>query len=233
VDKGRILIKLSGEALENGKGGVAEDALIKIAKQLKELIAEGYQVGVVLGGGNFFRGVQAKESLPLRRVQADQIGMVATVMNGMILSEVLTAQKIPHALLSALSCEVVETYSDARMNKALHDKGLVIFVGGTSHPYFTTDTAAALRATEMKADLLLKATTKVDGVYNKDPRTHADAVKYEKISYKQALDEELKILDLTAFTICMENKIKIRVYNYEQHSLLEALQNQHCGSTVG
>lgn len=229
----RILIKLSGEALEGpGEGCVSSMALEKIALHLQELLTAGFQVGVVLGGGNFFRGLEGQKSLPLRRIQADQVGMLATLMNGLILSEVLHKYGVAHKVLSAVASEFVESYTYAKMQSSLESGELIIFVGGTSHPYFTTDTAAALRASEMGATLLLKATTKVDGIYNKDPRKEADAIKYSKISYKKALDEKLQVLDLTAFTLCMENKIEIRVYKYNECSFLEVLQSNDYGSLV-
>jgi uridylate kinase len=228
----RVLIKLSGEALEGEDRCVDNNALEKIALQLKELLHAGFQVGVVLGGGNFFRGLQGQKSLTLRRVQADHVGMIATLMNGLILADVLHRHDVPHKVLTALPCEGIESYSYSTMNKALETGEALLFVGGTGHPYFTTDTAAALRASEMGAALLLKATTQVDGIYNKDPRKESDAIKYTILSYKQALDEKLQVLDLTAFTLCMENKIDIRVYKYDECSFLQVLQESNYGSLV-
>lgn len=231
--KRRVLIKLSGEALASeGKESVDNVALDQIAFHLQELVDADFQVGVVLGGGNLFRGLQGQESFELSRVRADHVGMIATLMNGIVLSETLRRHCIPHKLFSALSCEVIESYCYEKMIMGLENEGLVIFVGGTGHPYFTTDTAAALRASEMGAECLIKATTKVDGIYNKDPREHLDAIKYETLSYKRALDEELQILDLTAFTLCMENKIAIRVYQYGKCSFLQAMREKNHGSLV-
>lgn len=209
----RILLKLSGEILLGSQSfGVNPEACLKIAGDLKRLQAMGLEIAVVIGGGNIFRGIKLK-SLGLERTPADHMGMLATIMNGIALQQALTALQCPSKVLSALECpKAVETYHWAKAQEYLSDGKIMIFVGGTGNPYFTTDSAAALRACEIKADLLLKA-TKVDGIYDKDPLKYADAQQYDSMTYAQFLAQKLQVMDATAVTLCMGNQIPIFVFN--------------------
>lgn len=231
----RVLIKLSGESLGGvGQLGISHDPCLKIAQSLQKMNASGLEVGVVLGGGNLFRGIQFKE-LGLERTSADHMGMLATLMNGIALQQVLNSLGCKALVMSALECEkVVETYNWNRAQKALSEGVIVIFVGGTGNPYFTTDTAAALRASEIQADVLLKA-TKVDGIYNKDPLKYADAVKYETISYSQVLAEKLEVMDATAIALCRSNHIPILIFNMQAlntYPIERILQDKIQGSLI-
>ncbi len=220
----RVLLKLSGEAFTSGeKSGVDAAAVSQTAKIVSELHKRGVEIGIVMGGGNFFRGIQNGPSLQLERSSADTVGMLATMMNATILQQALQQHGAQTKLLSSFECPAVaERY---RLDLALsHIKeNIVLFAGGTGHPYFTTDTAAALRASEIKADILLKATTKVDAVYDSDPLKNSGAKPYQKLSYKEFLDKKLGILDLTAITLCMTNRVPIRVFNLYAGALDEAL----------
>lgn len=228
----RILLKLSGEAfLGHQKFGVDEKAVLAIAEQIKELQTMGVEVGVVIGGGNMFRGVQA-QSLGLERTPADQIGMLATIINSIILNETLNKIGAPCRVLSALECDVVPKYSWQKAIKYLSKKEIVIFAGGTSHPYFTTDTAAALRASEMKAEILMKL-TKVDGIYDKDPKQHANAVKYTHMTYAQILAGGLEVMDLAAVALCQASGIPICVFGLAaKDSLKRAVMKEQVGTLV-
>lgn len=193
------------------KMGIDENALIHTAKSLIHLKNEGYEVAVVIGGGNIFRGLSLVKS-GIARTPADQMGMLATLINGVALKNAIEALKVKAHLFSALACpQVCDSYQYDHVLDALEEGQIVIFVGGTSNPYFTTDSAAALRASEIGADLLIKA-TKVDGVYDKDPK-EAGAKKYETISYTDFLNKKLGVMDLTAVTLCMNNHIPIFVFN--------------------
>ena len=211
----RVLLKLSGEALlGNEKFGVGLEVCQKIACSIKEMRAAGIEVALVVGGGNMFRGSHLTQ-LGLDRVPSDYIGMLGTIMNGIILQQALLKISCPAKVLSAFECpKLVETYHWGRAIEAISSGNVLILVGGTGAPYFTTDTAAALRASEIRADILLKA-TKVDGVYNKDPLKYSDAIKYSSISYAQVLAENLEIMDSTAVALCMNNKIPLFVFNME------------------
>jgi uridylate kinase len=229
----RILLKLSGEAfLGHQKFGVEEKAVLAIAEQIKELQSMGVEVGVVIGGGNLFRGIQA-QSLGLERNPADQVGMLATIINGIILNETLNKIGAPCRVLSALECDaIVPKYSWQKALKYLSKKEIVIFVGGTSHPYFTTDTAAALRASEIKAEILMKL-TKVDGIYDKDPKQHPNAVKYTKMTYSQILAGGLEVMDLSAVALCKASGIPICVFDLAtKDSLKRAVLKEHVGTLV-
>lgn len=212
----RILLKLSGEILKGPEPfGIDYSASERVADCLYGFHQAGIELGVVIGGGNIYRGFDLS-SKGIARTPADQIGMLATLMNGVALQEVLRARGIPSVLVSALECpEVAESYEWHRVIQHLQDGKIVIFVGGTGNPYFTTDTAAALRASEIEADVLMKA-TKVDGIYDKDPLNHSDAKKYERMTYEDVLQENLKIMDATAITLCKQNKIPIYVFNMKR-----------------
>lgn len=226
----RILLKLSGESLMGGQSfGVDPEACYRIASQVKELCLLGVQVGVVIGGGNIFRGAHATK-LCMERTPADHMGMLATIINGISLQQAFERIGCESRIMSAIACDVMaESYSWKNALKYL-EKGIVlIFVGGTGNPYFTTDSAAALRALEIQAEIVLKA-TKVDGIYNKDPMKHSDAKRFERISYNEVLSSQLQVMDATAIALCRENKIPIRVFNlFADQALVKAV----CDDTVG
>lgn len=209
----RILLKISGESLMGTNPfGVSTEACLHIAKALKDLHTAGLEVAVVVGGGNIFRGINLKD-LGMARTPADQMGMLATLMNGIALKEALTSLYCKTRLMSALECpKVAEPYNWGQALEALSAGHIVLFVGGTGNPYFTTDTAAAMRACEIEADVLLKA-TKVDGIYNKDPLKYPDAVKYDTITYSQILAQKLEVMDSTSIALCMNNALPILVFN--------------------
>lgn len=213
--------------------GVSPESAALVASKIKELQDSGIQVGVVIGGGNIFRGIQQMTSWGMERTPADQIGMLATLMNGVVLSQALTKAGCDVRLMSALECpSVAEKYQWNKAMRHLEKGRILLFVGGTGHPYFTTDTSAALRACEIRANILLKATTRVDGIYDKDPRKEKGAKKYEKIYFQEILEKRLGILDLSAVTMCMEANIPIRVFNFYEGSLLSALSDHPVGTLV-
>jgi len=228
----RVLIKLSGEALMGEqKFGIEHQACDHIARAIKEVYDLGVQVGIVVGGGNIFRGSQAND-FGFARTPADHIGMLATTINGLILQQSLSALQIPSIVMSALSDSLVEKYSWSHAMQELEKSQIVIFVGGTGNPYFTTDTAAALRATEIHAEIVLKA-TKVDGVYSDDPKKNPSAKKYEHVTYLEALSKQLNVMDATAIALCRENKIPIYVFNlFQNGSLLRAVCEGKGGTLV-
>lgn len=212
----RVLLKLSGETLMgNQPFGIIQEACLQIAHSLSFFHKAGIELGVVIGGGNIFRGLDIKSS-EIQRTPADHMGMLATLFNGIALQQALMSIKVPVCVMSALDCpKIAESYNWATSLRYLKEGKVVIFVGGTGNPYFTTDTAAALRASEMGADVLLKA-TKVDGVYNQDPMKNPGAAKYETISYSQFLAEKLKVMDATAITLCQSNHVPIYVFNMKR-----------------
>lgn len=215
----RVLLKISGEMLMgNQPFGINQEACTNVAKAIKDLRSKGIEVGVVIGGGNIFRAIQLKNDI-IGRTPADQMGMLATLMNGVALQQSLEGLKCPVRLLSALECpRVAETYNWQLAKDYLGKGNVLLFVGGTGNPYFTTDTAAAMRACEIEADIFLKA-TKVDGVYNKDPIKFPDAVKYDSMGYAQILAEKLEVMDATAIALCQSNRLPIFVFN--MHLLAE------------
>jgi len=209
----RFLLKLSGEVLggQNPKG-VSSDVCQNLAKSIKALVGSGSQLGIVIGGGNYCRGVELAN---LDRTPADHMGMLATIMNGLYLQHYFEEAGLSTRVLSALDCpKVVESYTWKGAVSALNAGQVVIFVGGTGNPYFTTDTAAALRAGEVQAAKLLKA-TKVDGVYSKDPIKYDDAIRYPQVSYAQVLEENLQVMDGTAFALCRSAQIPILVFHMD------------------
>jgi len=209
----RFLLKLSGEVLKgDGSHGISPDVCQKLAQSVKSIQDAGCELGIVIGGGNFFRG---SEQPGMDRAPADNIGMLATLLNGLSLQHYFEEVGCPTRVLSALDCsKVVESYTWRGAMEHLDQGRVVIFVGGTGNPYFTTDTAAALRASEIKAAKLLKA-TKVDGVYSKDPVKYADAVRYDCVTYNQVLEEDLKVMDGTAFALCRSFKMPILVFHMD------------------
>ncbi len=229
----RVLIKLSGEALTGQKKcGFELEAVQKIALEIKAVRDLKIGVGVVVGGGNIFRGGMAEE-FGFSRTPADHIGMLATMINGMVLQQCLAALGCSAHVMSAFNTDsIIEMYVWHQAMRYLSEGSIVIFVGGTGNPYFTTDTAAALRASEIEADVLIKA-TKVDGVYDKDPIRHKDAKKYARLTYAQALAEKLNVMDATAIALCRENNIPIHVVNlFKKGSLLKAVREKSGGSIV-
>jgi uridylate kinase len=209
----RVLLKLSGETLMGSQPfGIYQEACMQVAHYLAQFHQLGIELGVVIGGGNIFRGIELRLT-GMPRTPADHMGMLATLLNGIALQQALMSLGVPVYMMSALECpKVAEPYNWAKALHYLSEGNVVIFVGGTGNPYFTTDTAAALRASEIGADVLLKA-TKVDGIYNKDPLKHPDAVKYEKLSYSQILAEKLQVMDATAVALCRNSQIPIFVFN--------------------
>lgn len=212
----RIVLKLSGEALQ-GKGlhGIDNATLLSISRQIKEIRDLNVDVAIVLGGGNIFRGQENTDSqgLDMDRSVADYMGMLATVINGLALQNVLEKMNLPTRVMTAIEMQrIAEPYIRRRAIRHLEKGRIVIFVAGTGNPYFTTDTAAALRAMEIKADAILKA-TKVDGVYSADPLTVRDAKKFDKLKYLDVLKKNLKVMDATAVSLCMDNKLPIIVFN--------------------
>lgn len=229
----RILLKLSGEALMGKEPyGISQEACLQISEGIKDLVDQGMQIGIVIGAGNIFRGLKG-DKLGIKRTPADQMGMLATIMNGIALGQSLEAVGVENIIMSAIDCQsIAEPYSWRGALHHLAHNRVVIFVGGTGSPYFTTDTAAALRASEIQAEILLKA-TKVDGIYSKDPLKYPDAIRYETLSYSEVLAQKLDVMDATAIALCMSNQIPIFVFNmWATKKLSEALQNKNLGTLV-
>ncbi len=207
----RVLIKLSGEVFAGQKGfGIDYSIASFLANQIKEIHKKNIEIGIVIGGGNIFRGISSKDE-DMDRVSADYIGMMATIMNSVALQSQLENIGCDTRVMSALSIrQLAEPYIRRRATRHLEKGRIVIFAGGTGNPYFTTDTAAVLRGIEIKADIIIKG-TKVDGVYDSDPIKNPDAKKYNALSYKEVIDDELGVMDLTAITLCKENKLPIGI----------------------
>jgi len=212
----RIVLKLSGEALEGQRGfGIDPKVIASIAQQIKDVRELGVSIVCIIGGGNFFRGVEGEKN-GIDRATADYIGMLATVMNGLVMSDALEKVGVQTRVQSALEIKALcEPYIRRRAIRHLEKGRVVIFAAGTGNPYFTTDTAAALRAVEMNAEVILKA-TKVDGVYDKDPMKHKDAKKFTSLSYLNVIKKQLRVMDTTATSLCMENQLPIVVFNLNQ-----------------
>ncbi len=226
----RVLLKISGEVLGGGKDGLDYEAVKMVSEQIAEGYRMGADIGVVIGGGNIIRGTAA-EKYGVQRVTADYMGMLSTVINSLALQSVLEdAFQIPTRVLSAISVHrVAEDFIRRRAIRHLEKKRIVIFAGGTGNPFFSTDTAAALRAVEIEAEIMIKA-TKVDGVYDKDPMKHKDAVKFDELSYMDVLKGQLKVIDASAVSLCMENKLPVVVMDiFHQGNIKEAIS----GNTVG
>lgn len=229
----RILLKLSGEALAgNREFGLDSDTLTFVAQEIDALRKLGVDVAIVVGGGNIFRGIQGSKS-GMDRSTGDHMGMLATTINALALQDALERHGIDTRVQSALRMEqVVEPYIRRRAIRHLEKNRVVIFASGTGNPYFSTDTAAALRAMEIEADVLIKA-TKVDGVYDKDPMKHKDAKKYEQLSYIDVLNKGLGVMDSTATSLCMDNKLPIIVLNlHEKGALLRFVKGERIGTRV-
>ena len=229
----RILLKLSGESLMgNGEYGIDQKMLSKYANDINAIIKKGVEVAVVIGGGNIYRGIQS-EGAGFDRVQGDYMGMLATIINGMALQSALESISIKTRLLTAIRMEqVAEPYIRRRAMSHLQKGRVVIFGGGTGNPYFTTDTAAVLRAIEIEADVILKG-TRVDGIYSADPEKNPSAKKYESISFDQVLQMKLSVMDLTAFTLCQENNLPIKVFNMNvEGNLTKVCEGKNVGTLV-
>ena len=218
----RIVLKVSGEALMGRRNyGVDPDMCVFIARQIHDVVEEGVQVALVVGGGNIFRGLAASAS-GMDRATGDYIGMLATVMNALALQDALEKNGVPTRVMSAIAMnEVAEPYIRRRAVRHLEKGRVIILAAGTGNPYFTTDTAAALRAVEISAQVLLKA-TKVDGVYDSDPMTNAGAKRHEHLDYNQMLNDRLEVIDATAVALCMENSLPIVVFDLNQPGHIRA-----------
>ena len=219
----RVLLKLSGEILAGEEGfGIDPDRASYLANEVKSIRDLGVGVGLIIGAGNIFRGIQAA-SKGMDRVTGDYLGMLATIMNAISLQDALEKAGCETRTLSAISvAQIAEPYIRRRAIRHLEKERIVIVAGGTGNPFFTTDSAAALRATELGAEIMLKG-TKVDGVYDKDPIVHEDAVKYDSVTFNTILNKNLRVMDLTAITLCKENNLPIRVFNINQSGYLKEL----------
>lgn len=229
----RILLKLSGQVLTGDKNyGISPSVISRISGEIKEVIGLGIEVGVVIGGGNIFRGISA-DTHDIDRVSADYMGMLATLINSLALQDAIERQGIPSRVLSAISMpQVAEPYIRRRATRHLEKKRVVIFAAGTGNPYFSTDTAAALRAIEINAEVILKA-TKVDGIYNKDPLVHKDATRYSEISYLEVLNKGLKVIDATAVSLCMDNKLPMIIFNLTSSgNIKKVVLGDNIGTTI-
>jgi len=229
----RILLKLSGEALLGEKThGVDPKRILAYSKEIKEIVDAGIELAIVIGGGNIFRGVSGASN-GIDRVQADYMGMLATVINGLALQSSLEELNIQTRLQTAVKIEAVaEPYIKRKAVRHLEKKRVVIFSAGTGNPFFTTDSAAVLRAIEINADAILKG-TRVDGIYNIDPEKNKDAVKFKKLTYDEAINKKLKIMDSTAFTLSQENNLPIIVFNMNKPgNLKKIIEGKDIGTTV-
>lgn len=229
----RILLKLSGEALMGNKQfGIDNDRLAQYAEEIKEIHEMGVEVAIVIGGGNIFRGLQAAEG-GMERTQGDYMGMLATVINGMALQSALEVTQIKTRLMSAIKMEqIAEPFIRRRAIRHLEKGRIVIFGAGTGNPYFTTDSAASLRAIEIEADVILKG-TRVDGIYTADPEKDSSATKYSSITFNEVYEKGLNVMDLTAFTLCNENKLPIVVFDMNAPgNLRRVVEGENVGTTV-
>lgn len=229
----RILLKLSGESLMGEKQfGIDNVRLTEYAKEIKALVDTGVQIAIVIGGGNIFRGVQAEEG-GMERTQGDYMGMLATVINSMALQSSLEQEGVDTRLQSAIELkQIAEPFIRRRALRHLEKGRVVIFGGGTGSPFFTTDSAAALRAVEIEADVILKG-TRVDGIYTEDPEKNPDATRYDEISFREVFERGIKVMDMTAFTLCNENGVPIVVFDMNKSgNLLRVAKGEAIGTVV-
>ncbi len=229
----RVLLKLSGEALMgDAEFGIAPEVISRFAKEITELSNQGVELGIVVGGGNIFRGAGLAAS-GMDRVSGDHMGMLATVMNALALQDSLEQNGVFCRVMSAIKInEVCEDYLRRRAIRHLEKGRVVIFAAGTGNPFFTTDSAASLRAVEIGADLMLKA-TQVDGVYNSDPKKNADAVRYSELSYDEVIDKRLAVMDTTAVVMCQEQKMPLRVFDvHKEGNLTKIIYGEDIGTLV-
>ena len=227
----RVLLKLSGEALAGEKHtGFDEATVVKVAKQVKQLADDGVEVGVVIGGGNFWRG---RTSENIDRTKADQIGMLATVMNCIYVSEIFRSEGMKTQVLTPFECgSFTKLFSKDRANKYFEHGMVVFFAGGIGHPYFSTDTTTVLRAVEIEADVILLAKA-IDGVYDSDPKVNPNAVRYDEVSIQEVIDKQLAVVDLTASIMCMENHMPRYVFGLnEENSIVKAISGKFNGTVV-
>ncbi|SFP91760.1 uridylate kinase [Lachnospiraceae bacterium XBB1006] len=227
----RVLLKLSGEALAGDKKtGFDEATVIAVGKQVKQLVDQGTEVGIVIGGGNFWRG---RTSENMDRTKADQIGMLATVMNCIYCSEIFRSVGLKTAVLTPFECgSFTKLFSKDRANKYFAKNMVVFFAGGTGHPYFSTDTATVLRAVEIEAEVILLAKA-IDGVYDSDPKTNPNAVRYDEVTISEVIDKQLAVVDLTASIMCMEQKMPMYVFALtEENSIVNAISGEFHGTKV-
>lgn len=227
----RVFLKLSGEALAGEKKtGFDEATCIEVAKQVKQLVDEGIQVGIVIGGGNFWRG---RTSETIDRTKADQIGMLATIMNCIYVSEIFRYVGMKTQILTPFECgSMTKLFSKDRANKYFEKGMVVFFAGGTGHPYFSTDTGVVLRAIEMEADVIMLAKA-IDGVYDSDPKKNPNATKYKEVSIQEVLDKKLAVIDLTATIMCLENKMPLLVFGLnEENSIVNTVTGKFTGTKV-
>lgn len=228
----RVLIKLSGEAIGKKDGrGIDNKKLERVVDQIVEISKTGTQIALVIGGGNFWRGRYGDEYI--ERTTSDYMGMLATVLNALAFQEMAESKGLDIRTMTSIQMqEIAEPYIRRRAVRHLEKGRVVLFAGGTGNPYFTTDSCAALRATEINADLILLAKN-VDGVYNKDPKKHPDAKKYDEVTYMQSISEGLNVMDTTAITLCMENKIPIYVFALnEENSIIRAINGEKIGTII-
>ena len=230
----RVLLKLSGEVLANKYGfGIDPEKVVYLAEQIEPIYKSNIDIGLIIGAGNIFRGMEAAAG-GMDRVTGDYLGMLATIMNAIALQDSLEKIGCQTRTLSAINVtQIAEPYIRRRAIRHMEKGRIVIIAGGTGNPFFTTDSAAALRATELGSDILLKG-TKVDGVYNKDPEKYTDAKKYKKLTYKKVMQDNLQVMDMTAITLCKENNIPIKVFNIKNSGdLLDIVMGSKIGTTIG
>ena len=226
----RVILKLSGEALAKKEGGYNDELIENIANQVKTIVDKGTDVGVVIGGGNYWRG---RSNDNIDRTKADQIGMLATIMNCIYVSEIFRSQGLKTNILTPFECgSMTKLFSKDRANKYFEKGMVVFFAGGTGHPYFSTDTGIVLRAIELDADAILLAKA-IDGVYDSDPKLNPEAKKYDTISINEVVEKKLGVIDMTASVMCMENKMPLMVFGLEEeNSIVNALSGKFNGTVV-
>ena len=226
----RVILKLSGEALAKKEGGYNDELIENIANQVKTIVDKGKDVGVVIGGGNYWRG---RSNDNIDRTKADQIGMLATIMNCIYVSEIFRSQGLKTNILTPFECgSMTKLFSKDRANKYFEKGMVVFFAGGTGHPYFSTDTGIVLRAIELDADAILLAKA-IDGIYDSDPKINPEAKKYDTISINEVVEKKLGVIDMTASVMCMENKMPLMVFGLEEeNSIVNALSGKFNGTVV-
>lgn len=226
----RVILKLSGEALAKKEGGYNDELIENIANQVKTIVDKGTDVGVVIGGGNYWRG---RSNDNIDRTKADQIGMLATIMNCIYVSEIFRSQGLKTNILTPFECgSMTKLFSKDRANKYFEKGMVVFFAGGTGHPYFSTDTGIVLRAIELDADAILLAKA-IDGIYDSDPKINLEAKKYDTISINEVVEKKLGVIDMTASVMCMENKMPLMVFGLEEeNSIVNALSGKFNGTVV-
>ncbi|MEB3287160.1 MAG: UMP kinase [Vampirovibrionales bacterium] len=228
----RILLKISGEALMGDeKFGIKPDVINGVADEIASIRAMGIDVAIVVGGGNIFRGLQQSSKIGMDRAAADYVGMLATTMNALILQGVLKNKNVSVRVMSAIGMDrIAEPYIRLRATRHIEKGRVVIFAGGTGNPYFSTDTTSALRAAEIDADVIMMAKNGVDGVYDKDPKEHADAVKFDNLTYDDVLLKNLRVMDQTAISLCKETKLPIIVFDFNQEGAIRGITH---GEKIG